>query len=180
MKIVAGTWRRRSSSMAAWLTNDLTVPLSSSASIESVMLVSNVRATIGCERDPWNTTPAGRGKACAAVRVVIVVDTIAALGRSGLRVHAAATRARTATAAAAAARLIRLVDLALGAQGAVGVTGALGAPAFAEDLIDDVGMSATIGVDGGTHQMGRSRVAGREHVLPLTPELVGRIGGNRP
>src|SRR6266568_4977644 len=143
MKIVAGTCRRRSSSMAAWLTNDLTVPLSSSASIESVMLVSNVRATIGCERAPWNTTPGGRGKACAAVPVVIVVDTIAALGRSGLRVHAAATRARTA--AAAAARLIRLVDLALGAQGAVGVTGALGAPAFAEDLIDDVGMGATIG-----------------------------------
>src|SRR5437763_8942074 len=122
MKIVAGTRRRRSSSIASKLANDVTVPWSSSASIESVRLVSKVRATIGCDRDPWNTTPTGLGNAGVVV-VIVVVDPMVGCNIIGFRVHARPTTARTA--AATARRLIRLVDLALGAQRAVGVTGAL-------------------------------------------------------
>src|SRR5436190_18591136 len=120
--------------MAAWLTNDLTLPLSSSASIESVMLVSKVMATVGADRDPCITTPDG----CGYVDGGDVTETGAVRARGAAAwwtplVHATVTS--TTTAAATQPYLIRLVDLALVAHGAVGVAGALGAPAFAEDLV---------------------------------------------
>src|SRR5438270_7025775 len=77
--MVAGTRSCRSSSIAAWLTNDVTLPLSSSASMASVMLVSKVRATFGTDREPWVMTPtSGPGRADTVVVVVVVDGAIAA------------------------------------------------------------------------------------------------------